>query len=201
MLKKILIVMFCTAASVLAGACGSSTTMEQTWKAPQPEASLRNVVTVYISRDGALRRNMEDTMAARLNSRGIHAVPGYAVLTDTDLGDREAARAKLVGQGFDGVVAIRLIGAHTQLQIEPTFMGYWGGAWAYDNAYLTTQTIVRVETSVFSLRDGRLVWSGVSRTIDPSSTHAAIASVTKAVAKQLEHHGVVATAGGGAPAT
>lgn len=200
-LKRILILIFCASASLLVAACGSSTTMEQTWRAPQPEANLHNVVTAYISRDGAMRRSAEDSMAARLNSRGIHAVPAYAVLTDMDLQDRAAARSKLISQGFDGVVAIQLIGAHTEVQVEPTFVGYWGGAWAYDNAYLTTQTVVRVETNVYSLRDDRLVWSGVSRTIDPSSTSSAIASVTKKVAKHLEHQGIVATAGGGAPAS
>lgn len=193
MLKKILILAFC--------ACGSSTTMETTWRSPQPEATLSNVVTVYISRDGASRRSFEDTMAARLKAKGIHAVPGYSVLTEMDLNDRAAARSKLMNQGFDGVVAVRLIGAHTQVQVEPTFIGYWGGAWAYDNAYLTTQTVVRLETSVFSLRDDRLVWSAVSRTLDPSSTQSAIASATKKVAKELHHEGIVATAGGGAPAT
>ena len=193
MLKKILIVAFC--------ACGSSTTMETTWRTPQPETTLSNVVTVYISHDGAARRSFEDTMAARLNQRGIHAVPGYAVLTEMDLQDRAAARSKLMGQGFDGVVAVRLIGAHTEVYVQPTFIGYWGGAWAYDNAYLSTQTIVRLETSVFSLRDNRLVWSGISRTLDPASTQSAIASVTKRVAKELHHQGIVATAGGGAPAT
>lgn len=193
MLKKILILAFC--------ACGSSTTMETTWRSPHPEATLNNVVAVYISNDGATRRSFEDHMAARLNAKGIHAVPGYSVLTEMDQQDRAAARSKLIAQGFDGVIAVRLIGAHTQIQVEPTFIGYWGGAWAYDNAYLTTQTIVRVETSVFSLRDDRLVYSAVSRTLDPSSTEAAIASVTKKVAKELHHEGIVATAGGGAPAT
>src|SRR4051794_14223360 len=176
-----------------AGACGSSTSMDQSWTTPQPTHRLSNLVTVYVSHDGALRRSAEDAMAVRLASEGVHAVPAYAILPNEDMTDQQAVRTKLIGKGYDGVVAIRLLSANTQIQANPTFVGYWGGAWAYNDSWLYTQTVVRVETNVYSLPENRLVWSALSSTLDPSSTHAAVKSVTKFVAKRLENQGIVAT--------
>jgi hypothetical protein len=190
-LKRILIVMFVA----VAGACGSSTSTEQAWTTPRPVRPLSNIVTVYISHDGALRRNAEDQMASRLAANGIHAVPSYVVLPNQDMTDHQAVKQKLLALGYDGVFAMRLIGTDTQIDVQPTFVGYWGGAWAYNDAWMYTQTIVRVETNLYSLPDDRLVWSAQSKTFDPSSTGAAVTSVTKYVARKVEKTGIIASSG------
>jgi len=181
-------------------ACGGSTQIEQSWKAPNlPPSNLRNVVTVYISRDETMRRTVEDSMAQRLAHLGVQAVPAYSVLSDDDLKDRDRAKAKLVAGGYDGAVALRLVGKETKVvAAPPTFDGYWGMAWpgAYDPGYLSTETIVRVETNVFSLADNKLVWSALSKTVDPNTLRSAIDDVTKVVANALEKQQIVASAGG-----
>ena len=82
----------------------------------------------------------------------------------------------------------------------PTFDGYWGMAWpgAYDPGYLSTETVVRVDTNVFSLADNKRVWSGLSKTVDPNTMRSAIDDVTKVVAKALENQQIVASTGGAA---
>jgi hypothetical protein len=187
-------------------ACGGSTTIEQSWRAPNLcPSNLRNVVTACISPDGAMRRTVEDSMAQRLAQIGIRTVPAYAVLTDDDLKDREHAKAKLVAGGYDGVVALRLVGKETKIEgMPPTFDGYRGTAWpgVYDPGYSSTETIVRVETSVFSFVDNKLVWSGLSKTVDPNTMRSAIDDVTKVVAEALVKQQIVASAGGiAAPST
>ncbi|HEX7840287.1 MAG TPA: hypothetical protein VF469_22570 [Kofleriaceae bacterium] len=183
-------------------ACGGSTTIEQSWKAPNlPPNNLRNVVTVCISRDATMRRTVEDSMAQRLAHMGVRAVPTYSILSDDDLKDRDRAKAKLVAGGYDGVVALRLVGKETKLVATPmTFDGYWGMAWpgAYGPGYLSTETVVRVETNVFSLADNKLVWSGLSKTVDPNTMRSAVDDITKVVAKALENQQIVASAGGAA---
>lgn len=181
-------------------ACAGSTTIEQSWRAPNlAPSNLRNVVTVYISHDETMRRTVEDSMTQRLAHLGVRAVPAYSVLSDDDLKDRDRAKAKLVAGGYDGVVALRLVGKETKLvATPPTFDGYWGMAWpeAYDPGYLSTETVVRVETNVFSFADNKLVWSGLSKTVDPNTMRSAIDDVTKVFAKALEKQQIVASAGG-----
>jgi hypothetical protein len=188
----------------LAACGGSSTTIEQSWKPPNLAPSrLRNVVTVYISRDGVIRRVVEDAMAQNLARRSVRAVPAYSVLTDDDLKDRDRAKAKLAASGYDGVVALRLVGKETTIVATPptdgywTFDSYWGMAWpgVYDPGYLTTETVVRVEAKVFSLADNKLVWAGLSKTVDPNTIRSVIDDVTKVVAETLKKQQIVASGG------
>jgi hypothetical protein len=195
--------LLCVGVALGLAGCAGSTTMEESWKAPNlPAGDLHNVVTLYISRDGAMRRTAEDSMARKLTHEGVHAVPAYSVLTDADLKDRDQAKAKLAASGYDGVVAIRLVSKETQINaVPPTFDGYWGmgwgWGWGYDLGYMSTETVVRVQTSVYSLAHNRLVWSGLSKTVDPNSVSSAIDSVTSVVATALEKQQVVAPSNAG----
>jgi len=181
-------------------ACAGSTTMEQTWKSPTlVPNNLHNVVVVYISSDGTMRRTAEDSMVQKLAGEGVRATPAYAILSNEELKDHNLTKAKLLAGGYDGVLALRLVSADTQVAVMPaaTWGGFWGPAWggAYDAAYLSTETVVRVETSVYQLSDGKLVWTGLSKTVDPRSMGSAIGDVTHVVAKTLEKQQVVAPAG------
>src|SRR5277367_2156009 len=86
------------------GGC-TSASIESTWRSPTaPE--LTNVVTLSPAPDGVTRRSVEDQLAQQLSRHGVRAVPGYTVLNDQDLGDRQAMVAKLRADGFDGAVAM-----------------------------------------------------------------------------------------------
>lgn len=205
--QRVAPLLLCIAVALgFAGCGGSSTTIEESWKAPSVAPSrLRNVVTVCISRDGAMRRVVEDAMAQRLAHLGVRAVPVYSVLSDDDdLKDRDRAKAKLMASGYDGVVALRIVGKETKIVATPptyygywTFDSYWGMAWpgVYDPGYLTTETVVRVETKVFSLADNKLVWEGLSKTVDPNTIRSVIDDVTKVVAETLKKQQIVASTG------
>src|SRR5215468_2229596 len=80
----------------LAACAGPHTSVELAWTAPNAEsAQLHRVVTLFVSRDVALRRPAEDEMARQLAERGVEATPAYAVLTRDDLSSLNAARSKL----------------------------------------------------------------------------------------------------------
>jgi hypothetical protein len=181
----------------LSAGCGSSTKVEQTWTAPNAQrAPLGNVVTVCFS-DGTMRRNVEDAMARKLAEAGIHATPSYTLLSDQELQQRDAAKAKLASAGFDGVVALRLVSKEHQLQYIPsTFDGYWGPGWgmAYDPGDVAIETVLRVETSAYSLTSGQLVWSEITKTVDPDSPRQGIDQVTTVAAREMQKDGILASA-------
>jgi hypothetical protein len=187
---------FIAIALTFAACAGPSTTIEQSWTTRNPQVDLGNVVTMYVSADGTMRRTVEDQMAAKLARKGIRAMPSYAVLSESDLANLDQAKAKLRAAGFDGLVAIRLVSKDTELNYVPgSFDGYWGPAWtmAYDPGYVYTETIVRIETSAYSLLTNQLVWSAISKTVDADDDRAeAMDEVTSLAAKELEKRGVVA---------
>lgn len=177
---------------LLAACAGPSTTIEQSWRAPDAQlGGLRNVVTMAVTSDGTLRRSTEDQMAAKLAAAGIRATPMYAVLGDAERQNRDQAKAKLRAMGYDGVIALRLVSRDQELEYVPgSFDYYWG--MTYDPGYLYSETVVRIETSAYSLEDNRLVWSAISRTVDPDSIREGIDEVTALAASQLQKQGVVA---------
>lgn len=180
-------------ALVVVMACGSNTSIEQTWKAPGGHAELQRVVTVMLWRDEGVRRSAEDQLAARLRQRGVTAVPGYSVLSNDEVKDPQVARQRLLAQGFDGAIVMRFVGRQQEVHyMPPSYVGYWGGAY-YPAAtgYMDVDTIIRLETAAYSLHDGQLVYSAMSKTTDPESIPDLISSVTDRVAGALEQQRVV----------
>ena len=51
--------------------------------------------------------------------------------------------------------------------------------------------IVRIETSVYSIAQGRLLWSGVSRTLNPDDFGELVEGVIRAVGAELEAQGLL----------
>jgi hypothetical protein len=193
-------------ACALVACAGPRTSVELDWTAPNAQsAQLHRVVTLFVSRDVALRRPAEDEMARQLAERGVEARPAYQLLSRDDLSNLNAAKAKLRGMGYDSVVTMRLVGEEQTLNyVPPSFDAYW--TWAspyffwpgyyapgyYAPGYVYTTTIVRMETEAYSLADDRLVWAALSRTTDPGNARELIENVTRTVATKLTDQGLAA---------
>jgi len=185
----------------------ATTTFESTWSAPDArplQLAGKKVVGLFVNKDLASRRVAEDAMAREISAHGARGVPAYAVLGDDEIKDKETVRAKLEQLGFAGAVVMRIAGKETQVKYQPPtvwatpyygslYGGYWGYGWghAYDPGYLSVDKIVKVETLVYSLERDKLVWAGVSRTVDPKQVGPFIQELAKAVAAQMEKDGLL----------
>ena len=188
----------------------ATTTFQTTWRSPDArplKLSGKKAVGVFVSRDHTLRRRAEDAMAREISARGARGVPAYTILTDEEVRDRDAAKAKLEQLGFSGAVVMRVVGTQTQYTYEPAYWarpyyhrfwgGYWGWGWGtiWEPGYLVADKIVSVETLVYSLEQDQLVWAGVSRTVDPARIDSFIAELATAVTKQMAKDGLLAQGG------
>jgi len=185
-------------------ACSETTTFTSTWKAPDAQvvsAAGKKVAAVFVSRDESQRRAAEDAMAAALTARGAQGVPVYTLLPGYHGGDPEAARARLKDAGANGVVVMRVVGKEQQVTYTPGspayyggFNRYWGYSWgaAYDPGYLRTDTLVSVETLVYSLERGELLWASTSRTTNPKDINTLVNTVADATAKEMVKQGLLA---------
>jgi hypothetical protein len=194
-------------ALALAPLACSTTTFDSTWRAPEAQPLRlqgQKVVGVFLSKSPVIRRKAEDAMAQEISARGAQGVPAYTVLSDEEVKDQEAAKAKLESLGFGGAVVMRVVGKETQYSYEPGvvwarpyYRHFWGGYWrwgwgvVYEPGYLSVDKVVKVETLVYSLVQDQLVWAGVSRTVDPSHIDDFIAELAKAVSEQLEKEGLL----------
>jgi hypothetical protein len=198
--------MVLTAVLLGLSACGT-TTFTSTWKAPGTTAINpvgKTVAAVFVSRDESKRRAGEDALAADLTKRGANGIPAYTVLPDAQRGDGEAARAALKAAGCNGAVVMRVVGRDQRINYTPGmampayyggFGPYWGYGWGavYSPGYVTTDTIVSVETLVYSLTQDKLLWASTSRTTNPGNLDALINEVADATAKEMAKQGLLAT--------
>jgi len=194
-MTKALVMTAGLAIAALAASC-ASTEMTSTWTDPAAKgAVMSKVAVVVMTKDPGLRRMAEDSAAAQLQSKGAQGIPSYQLLGETDLKDREGAKAKLRAAGVDGVLVMRLAGVTEQVNAVPydTFDGYygWAGSTVYGPGYLETDTIVHVVSNLYDVNQNKLVWSGTSKTFDPSSAKEFMGDVSKAVAKSLEKDHII----------
>ncbi|MBV8784239.1 MAG: hypothetical protein JOZ67_08645 [Gammaproteobacteria bacterium] len=192
----------------LVGGCASTTTFTSIWRAPDAQGvsvSGKTVVAVFISRDESQRRAAEDTLAADLTARGAHGIPAYTLLPTDERGSGERARERFREAGANGVVTMRVVGkdqrvTYTPGYVFPPYYGgfgpYWGYGWdaAYDPGYLQTDTLVSVETLVYSLDRDKLLWASTSRTVNPSDIYRLVKEVADSTSTEMARQGFLAGA-------
>ncbi len=191
----------------LAG-CATSR-IENAWVEPSATAKsfeLKKVLVVALVRDGAIRRSTEDALDRAISAgpRGesgeIVVEPSYMLLNDSELADVAAARKKVEAAGYDGAVLIRFVSSHQEVTVDPPSYrgGFWGGGYGhggrvvmYDPGSVQTDTILKLQVSIYSLAENKLLWSGVSRTLNPSNIEKLVDGVAEAVRDDLRDRGLV----------
>jgi hypothetical protein len=191
-------------AAVLA-ACGTVTKIPNAWRNPAHEGMpFKKIFVIGVAESNVNRRRFEDHFAAVLSGPRAVASPSYGTLPQSHRLTEEQVRGAIEGGGYDGVVVTRLLGVEEKTEHVPPrsytvprhyrgVYGYYGTTWdtVHEPGYSTTRTILRLETNLYDVATGELVWSGQSETFDPSSLTDSIDSVTKAVAKRLRKEGLI----------
>jgi hypothetical protein len=188
-------------ATAILTACASS--VEDSWTDPSVAGrplGFQNVAAVALLQEGAMRRVAEDELARAIETRSsaaggaVQAVPSYTLLPAGELGDAERARARLAAAGFDGAVVVSVVDSQQRVSSSPGMGAVgWGGprAWMLYDANVRTDTIVRVQTNIYSVAEGKLVWSGTSRTLNPRDVRDLIDDVVRDVGRALRDQGLV----------
>ena len=183
-------------------ACSTPTTVTNEWKSPSYAAGpMKNVVVVGAKLDDTQRRTLEDGFVAALSTHGVRATPSYT-LFPAQLPDRAEAQSTIQKQGFDGVLVSTMRGINERTYIEPGWNGgfysdYWGPGWGGPSAYVETDAFVKFETTVWDPSGGgKLVWSAVTQTENPSSSHDFTKSLTNKLVPEMVKAGLVPAAAG-----
>jgi hypothetical protein len=159
------------------------------------------LVTAFLS-DEASRRVAEDQMVKLLKGK---AIASYAYFGDDIKSLNEVEiRERLKSDEFDGALVIRLIDVSKEVNYTPgnittypvyfrTFGGYYRRGWAYYSTpeRHTTTKAYSVETTVYSVKKDKLIWSGLTKTVDPSGVDKLISEIVSAVYKQMMQEGFI----------
>jgi hypothetical protein len=192
---------------VTLSAC-ATTGFVSTWKAPDAtplQLSGSKVAAVVMIRNEAARRAAEDALAREITARGAQGVAMYTIQPEARPDNEQDVRAAVEGAGVAGAVVMRPVGKEKEVVATPVayggpmYGGYWGGYYGYGwgspypygGTEIRTDTIVSIETLVYSLRQNKLVWAGQSRTTNPTGVDQLVKETSAAVALELQKQGLI----------
>ena len=183
----------------------SSTKLISTWREPNKEVSLKKlnkVLVVALFQNETSRRKAEDQMVGYFYGKGVAS---YDYL-DKNISEKNenAIREKIKKDGFDGAVTMRLLDVDKEetysrgnISRYPAyynnFSSYYFRNWGYysnPGYYITTKTYT-VETNVFSIKEDKIIWTGITKTTDPSGVERMTDEIGKAVFNEMVKEGFV----------
>jgi len=199
--------------TLLLGACASQQ-LTSTWTNPEySRGPMNKTAVIVLAKDEKIRRYAEDQMVQKL-PKGTIGIAGYT-LFDQPVDDKDKVQASLIKEGFDSVMVSRLVSIDkTQTYIPPqtyvqpqpygsrpyygSFPGYYGQA--YGTVYATPghtveDTVVVVETLLYSLPDGKLVWTGTTSSLNPESKAELAQGLSLLIGDELEKKHLLGTPG------
>jgi hypothetical protein len=174
-----------------------------TWKAPdaQPvDARGSKAIAIVMAQSDVMRRTGEDRLAYEISARGAQGVAMYRLLPGAESMDDAQARSALERENVKLAVVMRPVNVQKEMVVNsyagPTYGGYWGGyhRYGWSHSYgvdVRVDTIVSIETLVYSMPENKLLWGGQSKTTNPENIDQLVADVAAAAADELEHAGLI----------
>ena len=179
-----------TAALVAGCASGPSTTLDVTWAAPQipPAKSFKKLLIITVAANEFVQEAFQKQLAADLQKRGVNAVASgryFARYTDAE---RARFKQSIDASDADYILLARVTFSDTKsFEDRGTIMGLGGtphsdvnniyGAFAryvdpssYAAGADASVKTVHSETSIFSHKGEKLIWSARVRTVNADST-------------------------------
>ena len=188
---------------LIISAC-TSTHLTSSWKEPGKVVNiekLNKVLVVALFKNETNRREAEDEMANYLQGKGIAS---YNYLNDSfDPKNADALRDKIRAAGFDGAVTMRLIDVDKEKVYTPgntsypiynrNFSGYYSRNWpSYSTpGYYSTTKIFTVETNIYSIKEDKIIWTGLTKTTDPEGVDKMMKEIVKVVYNKMLKEGFI----------
>jgi hypothetical protein len=192
-MRNLVLTMLVTATLI---SCGPSTKIEKSWMEPGASVTMgpdNKTLVVALVKDETSRRVIEDQLVKRL---GANAVSSYTILTDAS---EEALKQKLTDGKFTHVLMMRLADIEKETSYVPgtttAFYGGYGryygyGAGMYSTpGYYTTDKNYFVESTVYTVNPDKLVWTGTTKTVNPSKIEKTVNDIADIVSEKMKKDG------------
>lgn len=184
--------------------CGPSTEIVKTWQEPgaviTPDAIGKTMVIAMV-KDETSRRVVEDNLVKRLSANKRVAVASYTTISAELLKEANADKLveKLQQDKFTHILLMRLADVEKETSyVQGTTTGYYGGYGRYygygagmysSPGYYQTDKNYFVETIVYSVSPDKLLWTGTTKTVNPSKIDKTITEIADVVTDKMKRDG------------
>lgn len=184
--------------TALIAACETTRTTAEWRNQDYTGGPIDNVLITGVSDQEAVRRSFEDAFVTRLENENVRALSSAAVMPAGERVTRQSLEPVIASERIDMVLVTHLVGVEHEEVYDPPlytplpyyggFYGYYGHVsnYVYEPGYYTRHELVKLETSLYDARNGGLVWSMQSETLDPASERKLIEAKIDVVIERLK---------------
>jgi hypothetical protein len=181
--------------------CGPSTKIEKSWVEPGARVSpdpQNKVMVIALVKDETSRRVIEDELVKRIKTP---AVASYQFLSSEMIkaASDEALNNMITKEKFTHILLMRLADIEKETSYVPgTTTGYYGGYGMYYGygasmystpGYYTTDKNYFIETTIYSVSPNKLMWTGTTKTVNPSKVNKAVNEIADVVVAKMKQDG------------
>jgi hypothetical protein len=197
---------FTTLAStaVAVGLVSAAPTFTSVWKSSDAGSvsfAGKKVAALVIAQDDSLRVSGEESLVRELTARGLQSVATYRIAPKEELQNAVRAKVWFEKANVEGVVAMRPVSKDKRTTYNPgtwvsssynTLWGYYGYGWntMYIPGSVDRDTVVVVETTIYSVPRNQLLWAAVSETKNPKTLQRFVEDLVKESVKELHKQGL-----------
>ena len=197
-------------AVALIAACSKSTASKTTIPQYDRMPGYKRVVfkslfVIGLGENEQKRRLFEDVFSRVLTDDSTYAMPSWKRLPQSRLLTETELKTALGTNEFDGVLITRLVSVEEdgdEEQVEGDTSGvqrarpleaYYQGSYqvVHEPGYYERRIAYRLETNLYAISDGGLVWAAHSAIVDPASVEKAIDSLARTVSEKLTQEGLI----------
>jgi hypothetical protein len=198
------------AASILTG-CMPSTVITATWKAPiVPDKKISRVLVAALTSNTIAKETVENDIATALNVnitalKSIDEFPPEISNSDTS---KTEIMNRVKNKNIDAILTVSLINKETESRYIPGHspynplngFGYYDSFWGYysywypytyNQGYYIQEKVYFIETNVYSVPSGKLIWSAQSKTYDPHNLKTFSKEFATIITTKLKKDGII----------
>ena len=193
---------------VLLNSCASTDHVRDWSSSEEYDRHFRNLMIMGLVNKVSLRNEVEYEVTEAAHKIGLKATNSMAMFPP-ELGkafdDTERIKVRLQENGFDGILTVAIIDVSAERYVKPEtkyvplvyydrFTNYYyrTEALVYKPGYFSLQSRYFMETNLYELKAGKLVWSGRSFAFDAQELERTLPSYAKKLFKELSKEGVIA---------
>ena len=195
-------------AMILMNSCASTDHVRDWTSSEDYKRNFEKVLIMGLVNKVSLRNDIEYEMVDAAEKIGLKAINSMTMFPP-ELGkpfdDTERLKERLREKNFDGILTVALIDVTEERYVGPEtkyvplvyynrFTNYYyrTEALVYRPGYFSLQTRYFIETNLYELKNGALVWSGRSYAFDAHDVEKKVPSYAKKLFKELLKNGVIA---------
>ena len=180
--------------------CGVSTQMAGVWRDPaylgQPNQKVLILALANNARNGLI---WENALASALQAQGAQPLAGSATIPAAAMADTASIKAAVRNTSADLLAVTRLVAVDKEQEYVPgsTYYAPSPGYYGYSNYYMSSyavvstpgyiqeNTIVKLETNLYDIKTEKLIWSGLTHTVNPESAQETATSVAGTIVSDM----------------